>query len=530
MDREKARQTKADLKKAREKAQQEKADLKKAIIKKFLENVGDNFNQGNFVKWEEYYYPRWESYPKLLKLVDYYVNLGRQKWVWSGIGEMPSTYKTSQEYRKDLERKAGKEVIRYVNSDQFRRDQDKLENDRNKRRLEIKQAAARKEQQRLQAAARKEQQRLEQERELQRRNDIIEDDNFRWEVGGTNRLGAPTGSLQDALEMFKTITADMFTKRNPVFRIILPLGEHETGFTVKSDDEEVTTIGNGDYRGLELPGTWDRLYIVTPELDVKYEKGHYIVQVKSDVKDSAFSECRRLEYVYFTKNVRKIGEYAFQDTSIKSLDLSKLKLETIPEGAFKNCKQLKLIKFPIRELMSSYKGLTEIEDEAFASCTLLDNIKLPNELKTIGDYAFFECRSLKIIYWNYYLETVGVGAFEQTAIDLDGLQRHLRSRPSASGASGSGASGSATSKFIYWNEADEPLSRKRKLNDLDDKEAKKFRDMYAQNLGDSMVWEDDDDDEKNDPFSKGARGDWDTSGGGAAGGPTMLNKFIQLRF
>ena len=61
---------------------------------------------------------------------------------------------------------------------------------------------------------------------------------------------------------------------------------------------------------------------------------------------------------------------------------------TIGEWAFYNCTSLKSIDLP--------NSLTTIGDDAFSYCTSLESIELPDSLTTIGDGAFSLCTSLTI--------------------------------------------------------------------------------------------------------------------------------------
>ncbi|WP_072228520.1 leucine-rich repeat domain-containing protein, partial [Campylobacter coli] len=77
-------------------------------------------------------------------------------------------------------------------------------------------------------------------------------------------------------------------------------------------------------------------------------------------------------------------------------------LKSIGEYAFYDCclKKLKL-----------NEGLEVIENYAFYKCESLEEIILPDSLKSIGEYAFEKCSSLKNLNFNEGLEVIGENAF-----------------------------------------------------------------------------------------------------------------------
>ncbi len=78
-------------------------------------------------------------------------------------------------------------------------------------------------------------------------------------------------------------------------------------------------------------------------------------------------------------------------------------LTTIGSFAFIGCKNLKQISIP-------YK-VKVIGDYAFASCEKLTSVNLSNQLKTIGKSAFYNCLSINAIPLPYGLEEIGDKAF-----------------------------------------------------------------------------------------------------------------------
>ena len=84
--------------------------------------------------------------------------------------------------------------------------------------------------------------------------------------------------------------------------------------------------------------------------------------------------------------VTEISKNAFaNNANIRSVALGEF-IETIPNGAFKNCTGLE-------EVIGSF---TEIGDEAFAGCTNLTNMNIPSNVTKIGKNAFVGVNSIKV--------------------------------------------------------------------------------------------------------------------------------------
>jgi len=104
-----------------------------------------------------------------------------------------------------------------------------------------------------------------------------------------------------------------------------------------------------------------------------------------------FEESTDLESVTFTpnSNLISIGVRAFAFcTSLNALDLPD-KLETIGDGAFRSCTSLTALNIP--------GNVTSIESDAFSDCTSLTNVSIPASVTSIEFYAFGGCTNLTAI-------------------------------------------------------------------------------------------------------------------------------------
>lgn len=73
--------------------------------------------------------------------------------------------------------------------------------------------------------------------------------------------------------------------------------------------------------------------------------------------------------------------------------------------------------------------VTEIDDEAFAHCSKLTKVTIPNTVQTIGSYVFYVCDNLKSAVVPKSVTTIGSGLFSNckqlTAVSLEATITHL---------------------------------------------------------------------------------------------------------
>lgn len=127
------------------------------------------------------------------------------------------------------------------------------------------------------------------------------------------------------------------------------------------------------------------------------------------VQDQAFMGCTGL------KNVCAIvcGESAFEDcTGLETV--VQMERYSIPKRAFKNCKSLYYVKFPLGIQTDSYIG-----EEAFFGCTTLESIILPEFIVEINDRAFANCLNLTSVYIEARtIPALGTDVFAGTSSEL----------------------------------------------------------------------------------------------------------------
>ena len=152
---------------------------------------------------------------------------------------------------------------------------------------------------------------------------------------------------------------------------------------------------------------------------------------------SAFSNCVNLGSITIPDSVKKISSFAFAEcTSLKTVNIGKgvedigfnafgtcsaIESVTIAEGNSKyhsagNCiidTELKTVIFGCKTSVIPADGsVTSIQYNAFANCSGLTEIVIPNAVTEIGDGAFFECTSLKNVVIGIGMVDFGYNVFE----------------------------------------------------------------------------------------------------------------------
>lgn len=145
------------------------------------------------------------------------------------------------------------------------------------------------------------------------------------------------------------------------------------------------------------------------------------------INDYMFYKCTELREVVIPNTVDIIGRSAFYKSGLQRANLSKwiteigdyayygceglmevnfeegARLGTVGNYAFANCSSLEEIVLP--------DSVTAIGNRAFSKCSALADIKLGNNLKSIGAYAFYQCDSLSAVTLPDSLSSVGDKAF-----------------------------------------------------------------------------------------------------------------------
>ena len=126
-----------------------------------------------------------------------------------------------------------------------------------------------------------------------------------------------------------------------------------------------------------------------------------------EIPSYAFNERGAIDKVVLPPTLKKIGSYAFQRTSLTSVNIPD-NVETIEEAAFRQVKQLQEMHLP--------DSLTSLGRYAFSSCSSLRTVKIPTKLKEIPWYAFDGCKSLQSV--ELHDSITGFGDYSFRSCDL----------------------------------------------------------------------------------------------------------------
>lgn len=107
-----------------------------------------------------------------------------------------------------------------------------------------------------------------------------------------------------------------------------------------------------------------------------------------EIPSNAFNGRWAIDKVVLPPTLKKIGSYAFQNTSLTSVNIPD-NVETIENNAFGRVKQLQEVHLP--------DNLTALGGSAFEYCRNLRAVKIPSKIKVITWYAFRDCSSLQSV-------------------------------------------------------------------------------------------------------------------------------------
>ena len=140
----------------------------------------------------------------------------------------------------------------------------------------------------------------------------------------------------------------------------------------------------------------------------KYENGVGVMRFNgtiTTIPNQLFYNCKNLKSIILPDSVTTIGDNAFAGCdSLTSVSIGK-GVTSFGSGVFAGCTGELIINSNIPSVSSS-------EDSPFYN-SQFTKVTIGNSVTTIGDYAFYECRSLTSVTIGNSVTTIGVCAFEQ---------------------------------------------------------------------------------------------------------------------
>ncbi len=172
-------------------------------------------------------------------------------------------------------------------------------------------------------------------------------------------------------------------------------GDYE--YTVSGNEATITRY-NGTSDHVELPSTISGYHVtrlgdgylgVSMFANQQTVKTVKVPDSVVEINNSAFYECKKLENVVFSKNLKVIKGIAFQSC----ISLSEIE---IPDGVvslggsvFYGCSKLEKVIIP--------NSVNDIGMSAFGGCNILEEINLPSQLTSLSAGLFVGDRNLKSI-------------------------------------------------------------------------------------------------------------------------------------
>lgn len=120
------------------------------------------------------------------------------------------------------------------------------------------------------------------------------------------------------------------------------------------------------------------------------------------IDEGAFRGCTNITTLELPASLKQIDYYAFQNSGLSEITLNE-GIETLSNYAFYECKELKLINIS--------NSVTYIGSHCFGGCISLGSITIPNSVSTIGSYCFETCTALSDITLPDNLRTIEQSAF-----------------------------------------------------------------------------------------------------------------------
>jgi len=91
------------------------------------------------------------------------------------------------------------------------------------------------------------------------------------------------------------------------------------------------------------------------------------IKLDGEIGESAFENCKSLNYAWFSGSISKVGKNAFSGSG--------LVVASVPDG------------------------VVSVSEEAYYNCRKLKKALIPATVKSIGDNAFSGCSALKLVYY-----------------------------------------------------------------------------------------------------------------------------------
>ena len=135
----------------------------------------------------------------------------------------------------------------------------------------------------------------------------------------------------------------------------------------------------------------------------------------TSIGEAAFADCSGLTSITIPNSVTSIGYQAFRGCkSLTSITLGN-SVTSIGERAFEGCKSLTSVTIP--------NSVTSIGDYAVAWCSGLTSVTIPNSVTSIGEWAFCKCSGLTKPVYNAHCFAYMPTSYEGAYTISDGIKQ-----------------------------------------------------------------------------------------------------------
>ena len=162
-------------------------------------------------------------------------------------------------------------------------------------------------------------------------------------------------------------------------------------------------------------------------------KGGYAMQV-SGGKETKGVVPKSVKRVLVDLSVKRIEEGAFQGCNLLESIAIPPSVEEVGNHAFRKCSRLKTVTFLTksskmrRQKLRGLRHDEKKEDKAYCSTPCFDTEPRSSQLRTIGEWAFFNCSALASVNLPYGLRSIGARAFQRcSSMSITELPKTLTS-------------------------------------------------------------------------------------------------------
>lgn len=229
-----------------------------------------------------------------------------------------------------------------------------------------------------------------------------------WNADGT---ADPTTKPQPPAPLQKTVS-DLSSENKGIYAFNMTCypryGEDCTLEMVQKAD-----TGSGLYSPVYVAKLGDKGKIdgtgVIADADTGYYLANGIFPVLA-IGDEVFKDTHNVYYLTMSKDIKFIGDSAFEDSFLKDVTLANV--QNVGNRTFKDCSQLKNVDMG--------DSLTTIGAEAFYGCSVLEKAEFPVTLSRVGAGAFANCSAMaKADFSNVTAANASIG--EYAFFDCGGL-------------------------------------------------------------------------------------------------------------